>query len=425
MAERDMIVMSMREIRRLKAVQSAIDGHVTQKMTATMLGLSERQVRRLVRDVRERGDRGVVHALRGLSSNRRISEETREVVLSLYQERYPDFGPTLATEKLWECNGIKISDETLRRLLIEAGFWKKRRRRSCFRQWRPRKECLGQMVQMDGSHHAWLEGRGPKLVLMAYIDDATNTIYGRFYDYEGTIPAMDSFSGYIRKYGLPMSVYLDRHTTYKSPKKLTEWEEVAGIESLSQFERALKELGVEVIHARSPQAKGRIERLFGVLQDRLVKEMRLEGIATKEEANAYLEEYLPRYNERFVICPAHEADAHVKVPLPVDLDRYLCIKTKRSIGKDNTIALDGRLYQIQEQGGKKVVVEERLDGSMLIVSNNTSLKYKEITERPKKVVVPKTDGREFNRPPKPSKDHPWKRSWKDWMPAHQQRTSTY
>ena len=128
MAERDMIVMSMREIRRLKAVQSAIDGHVTQKMTATMLGLSERQVRRLVRDVRERGDRGVVHALRGLSSNRRISEETREVVLSLYQERYPDFGPTLATEKLWECNGIKISDETLRRLLIEAGFWKKRRK---------------------------------------------------------------------------------------------------------------------------------------------------------------------------------------------------------------------------------------------------------------------------------------------------------
>jgi len=425
MAGRDMIVMSIREIRRLKAVQLTVDGHVTQKMTATMLGLSERQVRRLVREVRERGDRGVIHALRGLSSNRRIPEETREVVLSLYRERYPDFGPKLATEKLWECYGIKISDETLRRWLIEAGFWKKRRKRSCFRRWRPRKECFGQMVQMDGSHHDWLEGRGPKLVLMGYIDDATNTIYGRFYDYEGTMPAMDSFRGYIKKYGLPMSVYLDRHTTYKSPKKLTEWEAVAGIESLSQFERALKELGVEVIHARSPQAKGRIERLFGVLQDRLVKEMRLEGITTKEEANAFLEEYLPRYNERFVVCPAHEADTHVKLPLHVDLDRYLCIKTKRSIGKDNTIALDGRLYQIQEQGGKKVVVEERLDGSMLIISNNTSLKYKEITERPRKEVIPKTDIREFNRPPKPSKNHPWKRSWKDWMPAHQQRASTY
>jgi len=156
MAESDMIVMSIREIRRLKAVQSAIDGHVTQKMTATMLGLSERQVRRLVRGVRDRGDRGVIHASRGLSSNRRIAEKTREVVLSLYRERYSDFGPTLATEKLWECDGIKISDETLRRWLIEAGFWKKRRKRSCFRQWRPRRECFGHMIQMDGSHHDWL-----------------------------------------------------------------------------------------------------------------------------------------------------------------------------------------------------------------------------------------------------------------------------
>ena len=220
--------MSIREVRRLKAVQSAIDGHVTQKTAAAMLGLSERQVRRLVKDVRERGDRGVIHALRGRPSNRRIPEETRERVLSLYQARYPDFGPTLATEKLFECDGIKISDETLRRWLIEAGFWKKRRKRSGFRQWRPRKECFGQMVQMDGSHHDWLEGRGPKLVLMGYIDDATNTIYGRFYDYEGTLPAMDSFKGYVKKYGLPMSVYLDRHTTYKSSKKLTEWDEIAG-----------------------------------------------------------------------------------------------------------------------------------------------------------------------------------------------------
>ena len=277
MAGRDMIVMSIGEVRRLKAVQSAIDRHITQKTAATMLGLSERQVRRLVKDVREQGDRGIIHALRGRPSNRRIPEEIRGRVLSLYQGRYPDFGPTLATEKLLECDGIKISDETLRRWLIEAGFWKKRRKRSGFRQWRPRKECFGQMVQMDGSHHDWLEGRGPKLVLMGYIDDATNTIYGRFYDYEGTLPAMDSFKGYVEKYGLPMSVYLDRHTTYKSSKKLTEWDEVEGIESLSQFERALKELGVEVIHALSPQAKGRIERLFGVLQDRLVKEMRLRG----------------------------------------------------------------------------------------------------------------------------------------------------
>jgi len=331
----------------------------------------------------------------------------------------------LAAEKLIECDGIKISDETLRRWLVEAGFWKKRRKRSGFRQWRPRKECFGQMVQMDGSHHDWLEGRGPKLVLMGYVDDATSRVYGRFYDYEGTLPAMESFKRYVEKYGLPMSVYLDRHTTYKSSRKLTEWDEAEGIEFLSQFERALKELGVEVIHALSPQAKGRIERLFGVLQDRLVKEMRLRGIKTKEEANAFLEEYLPRYDKRFGVCPANETDAHVKLPRHVDLDRYLCIKTERTLRKDNTIALDGRLYQIKERGGKKVVVEERLDGSMLMFSNGTSLTYKELTERPQKEVIPKTDARKFNRSQKPSKDHPWKKSWKDWMPARQQRVSAY
>jgi len=425
MAGRDMIFMSIREVRRLKAVQSAIDGHVTQGTAATMLGLSERQVRRLVKDVRDRGDRGVIHGLRGQPSNRRIPEETRDRAISLYQARYPDFGPTLAAEKLIECDGIKISDETLRRWLIEAGFWKKRRKRSGFRQWRQRRECFGQMVQMDGSHHDWLEGRGPKLVLMGYVDDATSRVYGRFYDYEGTLPAMDSFKRYVEKYGLPMSVYLDRHTTYKSSRKLTEWDEAEGIEFLSQFERALKELGVEVIHALSPQAKGRIERLFGVLQDRLVKEMRLRGIKTKEEANAFLEEYLPRYDKRFGVCPANETDAHVKLPRHVDLDRYLCIKTERTLRKDNTIALDGRLYQIEERGGKKVVVEERLDGSMLMFSNGTSLTYKELTERPQKEVIPKTDARKFNRSQKPSKDHPWKKSWKDWMPARQQRVSAY
>jgi transposase len=376
MAGRDMIVMSIREVRRLKVVQLVIDRRTTEKAAALMLGISDRQVRRLVKAVREGGDRGVIHGLRGRSSNRRFSESLREKVLMLYRERYPDFGPTLATEKLFEREDIKISDETLRKWLLDAGYWEKRRKRSCFRQWRPRRECFGQMVQMDGSHHDWLEGRGPKLVLMGYIDDATNTTYGRFYDYEGTLPAMDSFKGYVERYGLPISVYLDRHTTYKSSKKLTEWDEVQGVEALSQFERALKELGVEVIHALSPQAKGRIERLFGVLQDRLVKEMRLQGVKSKEEANVFLETYLPRYNERFGVHPADEADAHVKLPLHVNLDRYLCIKNERSIRKDNTIAFDGRLYQLEERGGKKVVVEERVNGSLLVISKGVSLKYK-------------------------------------------------
>jgi len=425
MAGRDIIVMSLGDIRRLKVVQSAIDRHITQKAAALMVGLSERQMRRLVKVVRERGDRGIIHGSRGWPSNRSLPDEVRGRVLSLYQERYPDFGPTLATEKLLEFEGIKISDETLRKWLIEAGLLKKRRKRSAYRQWRPRKECFGEMVQMDGSHHDWLEGRGPKLVLMAYIDDATNNTYARFYDYEGTMPAMGSFKGYVRENGLPISVYLDRHTTYKSSKKLTEWEEVEGIEPLSQFERALKELGVEVIHALSPQAKGRVERLFGVLQDRLVKEMRLRGIKTKDEANEFLEEYLPRYNERFRVCPANEANAHVRLPGDFDLDRYLCIKRERTLRKDNTIALDGILYQIEEQSGKKVVVEERIDGSLHIISKGMALKYKEIAERPKKEVVTKTDQRVYNRPRKPSKDHPWRRKWKNWNSTPQTGAYAY
>jgi len=425
MAGKDMIVMSMREVKRLKALQTVIDRQITQRIAASMLGLSVRQVQRLVKVIREEGDRGIIHGLRGLPSNRRLPEEMRVRVLSRYQERYPDFGPTLAVEKLFECDGIRISDETLRAWLIEEGLWKKRRKRSAFRQWRARKEYFGEMLQMDGSHHDWLEGRGPGLVLMGSIDDATNTAYGRFHDYEGTLPVMDIFKRYVEKYGLPMKTYVDCHTTYKSPKQLTEWDEVEGIESLSQFERAMKELGVEVIHALSPQAKGRVERLFGVLQDRLVKEMRLRGIRTKEEANVFLDEYWPRHNEQFRVCPAHEADVHVKLPRHVDLDEYLCIKTERTIRNDNTIALDGRLYQIEERGGKKVVVEERLDGSLHVISRGLSLKYREIIERPKKEVAPKTDTRVFNRPSKPAKDHPWNRRWKDWMPSRQRRASAY
>lgn len=420
-----MIVMSLREVKRLKAVQSAIDGHITQKTAASLVGLCERQVRRLVQTVRDEGERGIIHASRGRPSNRRLPEEVRGMVLSLYQEQYPDFGPTLAAEKLLERDGIRISDETLRKWLMEAGIWKKRRKRSPFRRWRPRRECFGELLQMDGSHHDWLEGRGPELVLMGSIDDATNTTYGQFHDYEGTLPAMDSFKGYVKKYGLPMSIYVDRHTTYKSSKKLTEWDEVEGVKTLSQFERALEELGVEVIHAQSPQAKGRIERLFGVFQDRLVKEMRLRGITTKAQANALLEEYLPLYNDRFGVCPANEADVHVPLPSHIDLNRYLCIKRERTVRKDNTIALDGRAYQLEERGGKKVIAEERLDGSLHIMSDDAALQYKEITERPRKEVVPKIDMRVYNRPQKPSKDHPWKRRWKIQNAAPQQGTSAY
>ncbi len=410
MAVEDIIKMSLKELKRLKVIQGVIDRHIRHKLAASMLRLSERQVRRLVRVVREEGDRGIIHKARGRASNRRKSEEVKKKVLKLYKQKYRDFGPTLASEKLMELEGTEISDETLRKWLIEAGLWKKKRKSSSHRRWRPRKECFGEMVQMDGSHHEWLEGRGPELVLMGYIDDATNNIYGGFYDYEGTMPAMDSFKGYVRKYGLPISVYVDKHTTYKSTRTLTLEEELAGMEEpLSQFERALDELGVDVIHAESPQAKGRIERLFGVLQDRLIKEMRLRGIKTKDEANDFLSEYFPRHNRRFRVKAANSTDAHVKLPRYFDLNRYLCVKTVRTVRNDNTIAHNGKLYQIEEDAGaKKVTVAERFNGSLHIVSKTKSLKYKKITERAKKEASDK-------RPPKqrksyaPPKDHPWRR----------------
>jgi transposase len=407
MAGGDIIEMSLKEFKRLKVIQEVIDRRIKQKEAALMISLSERQVRRLVRAVREYGEKGITHKLRGQSSYRKIPNRLREDVIRLYTRKYHDFGPTLASEKLFEVDNIRISDETLRKWLIEAGLWKKRRKRVPHRQWRERKEYLGEMIQVDGSHHDWLEGRGPQLVLMAYIDDATNRVFARFYGYEGTLPAMDSFKGYVNKYGLPQSVYLDRHTTYKSTKKLSEWEELEGIEPLSQFERALDELGVQVIHAYSPQAKGRIERLFGILQDRLIKEMRLSGIKTKEEANEFLNRYLIQHNKRFSRLPAHETDLHVRLPDDINLDKYLCIKTGRTVKKDHTIAYDGKLYQIEDRvNGKRVCVEERLDGSLHITSKDLSLTYREITERPKRIEI---KGYGLRRRYIPSKDHPWRR----------------
>ena len=411
MAGEDIIRMSLRELKRLKVVHQAIDRQITQKTAGSMLTLSERHLRRLVKSVREFGDGGIVHRGRGRPSNRRFPERVKSKVLKLYRKKYHDFGPTLASEKLFELEGIRVSRETLRQWLMGAGLWEKRRKRRGHRQWRARKECFGAMVQMDGSHHAWLEDRGRELVLMGYIDDATNTVYGRFYDYEGTMPAMDSFKRYVRKYGLPLSIYLDKHTTYKSTKKLTVEEELAGLsQPMSQFERALDELGVEVIHAHSPQAKGRIERLFGVFQDRLVKEMRLRGIKTREEANAFFREYLPTYNRRYRVTPLNKADVHVQPERYFNLDRYLCIKTKRTVRNDNTVVHNRRLYQIKEKVmSRKVIVEERLNGSLHISSNSANLKYREILERPKKASPPERP-RKSRKSHVPAMDHPWRGS---------------
>jgi transposase-like protein len=408
MAGEDMIMARQGELKRLHVIQKVLERIIRQVEAAEILSLSSRQIRRIIKRIRIEGDKGIIHKSRGRPSNRRIPGKIRNKVIQLYRKQYQDFGPTLASEKLLERNGIGISDETLRMWLIETGDWRKTRRPRRHRQWRERKHHDGEMVQMDGSHHDWFEGRGRWCVLMGYIDDATGRVFGRFYDYEGTIPAMDSFKRYIQNYGLPMSVYLDKHTTYKSTAKASIEDQLNDSPALSEFERALKELGVEVIHANSPQAKGRIERLFGTLQDRLVKEMRLRGIRTIEEANRFLEEYLPLYNSRFAVCPKEKGTLHRPVGRGVNLDEILCIKTKRTLRNDFTVAHNRKLYQVEDKiNTSKVMIQDRMDGSIRITYKNRALRFREISERPLTEKKPWPVVR-MRKPSTPPTDHPWR-----------------
>jgi hypothetical protein len=242
------------------------------------------------------------------------------------------------------------------------------------------------MVQMDGSIHDWFEGRGPECVVMGYNDDATGRVYARFYEYEGTFPAMDSFRYYVREHGIPCSLYLDKHGAYQSKKKLTAEEELEGKEKPeTQFERAVGQLGVKVIPAHSPQAKGRIERLFHTFQDRVIKEMRLGGVSSIEEANEFLESYLPKYNKRFSVVARSRTDLHRPVPKGINLDRIFCIKTKHVIRNDFTVIHDKKLYQVEDKTkAKEVIVEERINGSIKLYAGDTSLKYKQLENLPVK-----------------------------------------
>jgi hypothetical protein len=373
------------ELKRYQLINKVFDKHIDQQEAAELLGLSDRQVRRIVRRVRIEGERGVIHRLRGLKGCRRIPDNIRSRVLELYRERYNGFGPTLASEKLLELDHLRVSDETLRLWLAADGLWQVDKRRSKKKHvWRARKDKFGQMVQMDGSHHDWLEGRGPKLVLMGYIDDATGKIYGRFFDYEGTLPAMGGLKGYIQRNGIPAQVYLDKHSTYRNNRKYkyTDWP-FRDEEELTQFERACRQLGIEVIHAHSPQAKGRVERLFKTLQDRLVKEMRLLGTKTCKEANEFLEGYIGKFNARFSVPALKKGDAHRSLDKRISLDEIFSVQTEHVLRNDRTVVHERRLYQVTEKTrAQRVVVFEYLNGRMAIKHGQTSLSFDAISERP-------------------------------------------
>ena len=414
MRRKDIITMSQKELKKAHILEQIKERKIKQIEGARILGISDRHVRRLLKEYCVKGALGIVHKLRGRKSPRAISQSKKRYVLVLTNDIYRDFGPTLLSEKLAEREKIQISRETLRKWLVEyheGCVWRRKGRKH--RRWRERKHHVGEMVQGDGSRHDWFEGRGNECSLIGYIDDASNRVYARFYEYEGVLPVLDSFKRYVKKYGIPASVYFDRHSTYKSRRKQTVEEFFKDKEVLTHVGRAWRELKVDIHYAYSAQAKGRIERLFKTFQDRLIKEMRLHGISTIKEANEFLEWYLPQHNKRFGVEPAAEGDLHRFLPTPKELNNILCKKTEHVVRNDFTIVHEKRRYQILScTKAKKVIVEERLDSKMCIKYNDNILKYKEI---PRNLVLKKpkeeisTDLPKEKVPHKPKYNHPWRK----------------
>jgi len=393
--------MSVKERIRLDAMQRIKRGELTVVAAAELMEISLRQSRRLWKRFLVDGDAGLVHRLRGRSSNRRLQEDLVQRIIKRHQEIYADFGPTLACEKL-AAEAMVVSPNTLSGLLKARGLWVRRRRRGKHRKRRERRSSLGSMIQMDGSHHDWFEGRGPQCVLMVMIDDATNLTYARFYPAETTEAAFDVFGRWVDRRGLPRSVYVDRHSIYRDedhPEKPT------------QFGRAMKELGIRLIQAHSPQAKGRVERRHAVFQDRLVKEMRLRGISRIDRANDLLQEmFLAELNRRYAVKAASNVDLHRQVKL--DLKQVLCVIDQRMVGQDWCVRWKNRWLQIDAVHArlhlprKKVTVKQLADGELILQYQQQPLVIKELRAKPKpvkrsKVVI-------NNRKWKPQASHPWR-----------------
>lgn len=381
--------MSAKERIRLDALARVKRAELTVVAAAEMAGMSVRQMRRAWKRYKELGDAGLVHRSRGQASNRRLDADLADRIIKRHQERYADFGPTFACEKL-AGDGFSICPNTLTGLLKERNLWRRRRRRGKHRKCRERRACFGSMIQMDGSDHDWFEGRHGRCVLMVMIDDATNLTYARFYRAENLAAAFDVLGRWAKAYGLPRALYVDRHAIYRDedhPDRPT------------QFGRAMKELGVELILAKSPQAKGRVERRNGLFQDRLVKEMRLRGIDSPDQANAFLERnYLAELNGRFAVRPREATDLHRMPGEGLVLREVLCEQEQRVVTRDWCVRWRNRFVQIDRchEGmslpGRRVLVRQLADGKLLVDYKDRRLTVRELPEKPKakkpkKVIV--------------------------------------
>jgi hypothetical protein len=368
--ETERIALSQRERDRLHVLHELQQGRFTQVTAAQRMKLTARQVRRLLLRLREEGDRAVMHGLRGRPSNRKFAVSFERKVLARVGQRYADFGPTLAAEHLAQ-EGLALSRETLRKWMSKAAFWRPRCQRvKKIHIWRERRASFGELVMQDSSPFRWLEERGPACQLIAVIDDATSRFYARFTEHDTTDENLRTFGEWLRRYGRPLAHYTDKNSIFRTAGPALLGEQLRGEKARSQFGRALRELGIEWIAAHSPQAKGRIERLFATLQDRLVKEMRLAGIDSIAAANRFLEmRFLPAWEERFTVAPRRPRNAHRRLDPEQRLEEILSVRVGRQVADDHTVSWDGNRWGVPREEvcaglrRAQVEIERRLDGS--------------------------------------------------------------
>lgn len=389
----DRLWMSAKERERMIVMEQVESGGATLVEAASRLGVSYRQVKRIWRRWKDRRAGGLVHGLRGSVSNRRLAEEFKAQVLGLYRERYWDFGPTLAVEKLAEAHGLRLSDETLRRWLHREHLWIPRRAARVHRRRRPRRERFGALVQLDGSHHGWFEQRAPSSCLMVMVDDATGVTMAHMAAEETTRAAYEVLRRWIERYGLMSAIYTDKKSVFYTQRPPTQEEKRQGSGALTEFGRACWRLGIEMIWAHSPQAKGRVERKNGVLQDRLVKELRLRGIERIDQTNRMLASFCEDLNQRFARPPASPIDAHRHAPSPATLNDALCDEQPRIVQNDWTVRYANQTYQIlpqpaMPQPGQRIIVRRRFDHTLAIVHRDQPLQFITDGAQDNKIVTP-------------------------------------
>jgi hypothetical protein len=427
--------MTQAERDRLVALKKAKKKLITQRQASEELGVTERQVRRLLRGMKKRGDKAVVHALRGLPSNRRISADTRkEAVTILSKPVYVGFKPTLASEYLAKKHSIQASHETVRQWMIEAKLWRARKQRvEKIHEWRPRRSRFGELVQWDTSDHDWLEGRGEKMLLINMIDDATSRWFARFVFSDSTVENISMVEGYTKKHGRPLAFYTDKAALFQTAQKTKPGESAAAEDRAelppTQIGRALQELGIVWIPAHSPQAKGRVERGFATAQDRLVKGMRVAGVTTLEQANHYLEtEFLPWVNSTITVAPASADDAHRPLEKHHDLVSILSHVESRRVNNDYTILFETKIYQIARRDicaglrGAVVRVEKRRDGSVAMRFRDRYLSIEQCAQRPVATPVKTAKAKPQARPVGPKewgRNFDLKKAPKVWQAAQE------